>query len=245
MQNQTATKYVAHRGFRDFRGLIENTIPAFEFAAKSDCWGIETDVHVTADGEFVVFHDDNTLRLCGESHIIEETNFDIIENLKINGEHKIPTMNEFVKICKDGGKNAVIELKNSMTPEQIAKLVGRVRDVGCLNDTTFISFDLDNVLILRKVLPQQDIQFLAINYPKKEVLEMLAEKKIDLDIEHLCLSQGRISQCHKLGIKVNCWTVNSEKLAKDYENWGIDFITSDNMGAELRKETVQEDALEI
>ena len=48
----------AHRGLhRIDKSVPENSIPAFEHAARIG-YGIELDVHLTAAGELVVFHDD-------------------------------------------------------------------------------------------------------------------------------------------------------------------------------------------
>lgn len=60
---------VAHRGGARLRP--ENTFPAFEHAARLGADAFETDVHLSADGEVVVFHDDETSRLTGSPGTIE------------------------------------------------------------------------------------------------------------------------------------------------------------------------------
>ena len=57
------TLMVAHRGVSGLEK--ENTLAAFIAAGNRSYYGIETDVHRTADGQFVVFHDDNTQRVAG------------------------------------------------------------------------------------------------------------------------------------------------------------------------------------
>ena len=47
---------MAHRG--DSSNLPENTLQAFEEASKFDVDCLETDIHMTKDGEFVLFHDE-------------------------------------------------------------------------------------------------------------------------------------------------------------------------------------------
>ncbi|MBE5775575.1 MAG: glycerophosphodiester phosphodiesterase, partial [Clostridiales bacterium] len=54
-------KMVAHRGVSGLE--LENTNAAFVAAGNRSYYGIETDVHVTLDGKFVCFHDDNTGRV--------------------------------------------------------------------------------------------------------------------------------------------------------------------------------------
>ncbi|MBO5973139.1 MAG: hypothetical protein J6Q16_00400, partial [Clostridia bacterium] len=63
MVNKGNTKMVAHRGVSKLER--ENTMPAFVAAGNRSYYGIETDIHITRDGRFIVYHDDNTLRLTG------------------------------------------------------------------------------------------------------------------------------------------------------------------------------------
>ena len=48
-------RMVAHRGLSGIER--ENTCPAFIAAANRSYYGVETDVHVTQDGQFVILHD--------------------------------------------------------------------------------------------------------------------------------------------------------------------------------------------
>src|SRR5882672_8981573 len=57
---------IAHRGLHDAsHGVIENSLPAFWAAARAG-YPAELDVRLLADGEVVVFHDQNLDRLTGD-----------------------------------------------------------------------------------------------------------------------------------------------------------------------------------
>ena len=58
------TKLIAHRGLSGIE--VENTNAAFVAAGNRSYYGIETDIHRTSDGNFVIGHDDNYERLSGE-----------------------------------------------------------------------------------------------------------------------------------------------------------------------------------
>ena len=58
-----STKMVAHRGLSDIEP--ENTNASFIAAGNRSYFGIETDIHRTKDGHFVVCHDDNLKRIAG------------------------------------------------------------------------------------------------------------------------------------------------------------------------------------
>ena len=58
-------KMVAHRGMSGLER--ENTNVAFVAAGNRSYFGIETDIHRTADGKFVVIHDETTKRVSGDA----------------------------------------------------------------------------------------------------------------------------------------------------------------------------------
>ena len=50
-------KILAHRGYS--ANYPENTMIAFQEAAKMAIWGVEFDVHLTKDNQLVVIHDES------------------------------------------------------------------------------------------------------------------------------------------------------------------------------------------
>lgn len=63
----------AHRGYHCIeKGIPENSIPSFR-AAISRGYGIELDVHLSKDGQLIVFHDDTLERICGRPEQIEKS----------------------------------------------------------------------------------------------------------------------------------------------------------------------------
>lgn len=87
--------YIAHRGLHDnARGISENSLSAFKEAKKKG-FAIENDIHLTADGEVVVFHDDNLIRMCGVDKKIEDLTLAEIKGYTLkNGVQTIPTLKE-------------------------------------------------------------------------------------------------------------------------------------------------------
>jgi len=111
-------RYYAHRGLFNNKKVPENSLLAFELAVKGG-YGIELDVHLTADGVPVVFHDADTRRVCGVSGEIEKMTYGEISSLRLLGtEEKIPTLEEALKVI-DGRVPLIIELK-SESAKQVA-----------------------------------------------------------------------------------------------------------------------------
>jgi glycerophosphoryl diester phosphodiesterase len=102
---------IAHRGYHDGNKLRwENTLPAFQAAVEHQ-YAIECDVHLSADGVPIVFHDDALKRLAGiEGSIFEKTAAEI-RALRIGGtEDHPPTLTELLELVA-GRVPLVIELK--------------------------------------------------------------------------------------------------------------------------------------
>ena len=74
-------KMIAHRGVSGLE--LENTCAAFVAAGNRSYFGIETDVHVTADGKFIIIHDDSTGRVGTEAMTVEETSFEVLRGLQL------------------------------------------------------------------------------------------------------------------------------------------------------------------
>lgn len=100
---------IAHRGLHD-EEIPENTIAAFEEAAENG-YGVELDVHLTADRRVVVYHDDVLERLCGDTGNIHDMTWSELKRLRINGtEHRIPLLSEALNTI-NGRVPIVVELK--------------------------------------------------------------------------------------------------------------------------------------
>ena len=56
-RTEFAQEVFAHRGCRFVKGIPENTVPAFQYAAVNCASGLECDVRLCKSGELVVFHD--------------------------------------------------------------------------------------------------------------------------------------------------------------------------------------------
>ena len=59
-----------HRGASGY--APENTLEAFELAAKMGAAGVELDVHLSKDGELIVAHDEAIDRVANGSGLIRE-----------------------------------------------------------------------------------------------------------------------------------------------------------------------------
>lgn len=132
---------IAHRGLHDGnRAVWENTLPAFARAAGRG-YAIECDVHLSADGVPVVFHDDHLLRLAGEDAFVWQRTAAEMRVLKIGGlDHGAPTLAELLDLVAERVP-LVIELKG--IPGHDEGLVAKVALIlqGYRGQAALMSFD--------------------------------------------------------------------------------------------------------
>ncbi len=101
--------YYAHRGLHNDE-IPENSMTAFMLAAAND-FAIELDIHLTADGELVVFHDNTLDRMCGVSGRVEDKSLAELRQLFLKDtSEKIPTFKE-VLTAIDGRVPIMVEFK--------------------------------------------------------------------------------------------------------------------------------------
>lgn len=229
--NKGKVKMIAHRGLSGLE--LENTCPAFIAAAVKSYYGIETDVHVTKDGKFILVHDDNVRRVAGVNMSVEKSNFDELRALRLKdtdgrterGDLFLPTPEEYFSICKKYGKQSVLELKNEMPAEKIWEIAGIAEKTGWLERVTFISFSFENLLRLREKYPKAEAQFLTEKGSDKEI-ERMIEHGIDADFYDYCVTKEKIDKLHEAGRLVNCWTVDKAWDAELLIAAGVDMITT-------------------
>ena len=95
--------YIAHRGLHNIDNSIpENSMLAFKKAIEGG-FAIENDIHLTKDGEVVVFHDDTLTRVCGVEGKVEDKTLAELKELNLLGTNeKIPTLRECLELV--GGR---------------------------------------------------------------------------------------------------------------------------------------------
>jgi glycerophosphoryl diester phosphodiesterase len=100
---------IAHRGLHDAKNP-ENTCAAFE-AALARGYAIELDIHVLADGEVIVFHDDDLVRAAGVKRALrQETRSSIRAHRVFGSAEAIPSLRDVLTLV-DSRVPLLIEIK--------------------------------------------------------------------------------------------------------------------------------------
>ena len=151
----SGTKVIAHRGYSS--EAPENTLPAYELAAQSGAWGIEADIHRTADGAFVCMHDPTVDRMTDGTGVIAEMTLDEIQMLTIDSGSNswaypyawVPTMEEFLEVCQQSGANAVLDLKFTSSRRYYFALQ-KIQELGMEDSVVCLIGSLDQLKKIRE-----------------------------------------------------------------------------------------------
>ena len=131
----TPMQIIAHRGSSGT--CHENTMPAFEQAIADGADGIEFDVRLTRDGDWVVFHDPE-ITVDGRRARIRALTMHEISRQRV-GPHNdsIPRLDEFLGWAREKKIPLVFDIKDQ---EGIEGLVSQVDRAGLSSPVLFSSF---------------------------------------------------------------------------------------------------------
>jgi len=135
-------------------------------------------------------------------------------------------LNDYISICKKYNKISVLEIKNYFTFDNLKKVCNELESLDYLDSIIFISFNMDNCLNLRKILPKVKIQYLTDNKITDDLINILVENNFGVDVKYTMLSKDVVSSLHKSGIEVNCWTCDDKSIAEKLISMGVDYITT-------------------
>lgn len=144
---------IAHRGFHNNeKGIPENSLEAFNEAIKRN-YIIELDVHLLKDGNIVVFHDDNLIRMTGCNKLLKDCTYEEIKKLTLNDtNYNIPLLKEALYVI-DNKVPIIIELKtDNKTGKLEQKLIVEIEEYT--GKYVVKSFNPFSVLWFKKNCPE-------------------------------------------------------------------------------------------
>lgn len=227
------TQLIAHRGLSGLEA--ENTLCAFVAAGNRSYFGVETDVHVTADGQFILIHDNSTERVAGEEQIyaVEQTDFATLRGVTLldrdqkagRVDLRLPSLDEYIDCCKKYEKICVLEFKNRMKKADIGRIAEHFRAAEYLDRVIFISFCLENLIDLREICPNHPVQYL-VRELGEDVFEVANANRMDIDTDWKSVTKEWVDRLHRAGLKLNAYTINDPEVAERFADWGMDYITT-------------------
>jgi len=231
---------------------------SFELAWKSGDSIVETDIHLTKDGQVVICHDADTFRTSGNQTkvVIKDSTLEDVQAVDVGAwkgpefaGQKCPTLKELYD-AMPVGTACFTEIKSGIDVVPAFLDVLKASGKGP-EQVVVISFHADALAASKKALPNYRHYLLANfkkdkqgNYlPKPNVAEWIATaKKIGADGLDLQasepLDEGACRKIQSAGLELQVWTVDDPKVARQYLDWGAKSVTTNRpswMRGELSK----------
>jgi glycerophosphoryl diester phosphodiesterase len=228
---------IAHRGASAH--APENTLAAFQLALEHGADGIELDAKLTADGQVVVIHDQTVDRTTGAQGVVREMTLTQLKALDAGsffdsafaGE-PIPTLAEVFDVV---GSRALINVEitnytspGDALPDKIADLIIRHH---MENTVLFSSFHPLNLVRVKRRLPQTPVAILTMEGLPGWLLRSAFGRLFAPQFIHpyyTDVSKAWLAWEHRLGRRVNVWTVDDPDAMQRLFKMGIDGIITDD-----------------
>ena len=226
------TKVWAHRGASGY--APENTLEAFELAAKQKADGVELDVQLSKDGELVVIHDEVIDRVTEGKGNVKDYTIRELKSFKANQTHPeyanaiIPTLEEVYDLLKPTGLEINVELKTGIYfYADIEKtLLKLAREKGMEDKIWYSSSNHYSLIRLKELEPSVRTGILYAD----GIVNVwdYAKKTVGADALHPFFYNiqypGYLEKSRALGLETHAWTVNEEKDMRALAKAGIEAI---------------------
>jgi glycerophosphoryl diester phosphodiesterase len=211
---------VAHRGGAQL--APENTLAAFKQAIELGSDAYELDIHLTADKDLVVIHDDTLDRTSHKEGVVRQLT---LAQLK-QADPSLPSLREALQMAR-GHCKVLVEIKHPGGGPRHEGIEGvLLRQLGeekMLDQVVVISFDKESLRQLRGKVTTGFLYGGSV-----DIAAIQQELGVSFVCPHFRLATpALIEQAHDLGMRVNAWTVNEEVDMRRLLEAGCDALTTD------------------
>ena len=221
----SAQEVICHRGYWDAEGSAQNSLRSLVKADSIGAWGSEFDVWMTADGVLVVNHDATF-----EGVTIETAKWKQLKDMRLKNGEPLPTLEQMLECGKSLKTRLIVEMKPHTKKdhelEAACKIVKMVKKMGLEDRVEYITFSYQGMKNLKELAPEGTPVYYLNGELSPTQLDELGVAGIDYSIRVMREHPQWIDEAHSLGMKVNVWTVNSDRDMQWCINYGVDFITT-------------------
>lgn len=232
---------LAHRGAHG-DGIPENSLAAFERAVDLGCAYVETDVHATADGTLVAFHDPTLDRVTDRTGRIADLGYREVGRAHLSDGTPIPLLEDLLGAWPALKVN--IDAKDDRAVGPLLDVLARTRAyprvcVGAFSDR--------RIRDLRRALPPGTATALAPGEVAALRFDPPAWARrrwlpADVPCVQVPVSYGRlrivdhafVERAHAHGRVVHVWTINDPMQMHALLDLGVDGIVTDDAQAGLQ-----------
>ncbi|MGI8457999.1 MAG: glycerophosphodiester phosphodiesterase family protein [Propionibacteriaceae bacterium] len=236
---------LAHRGGAQYGPNLhrENTRHAFDQAYALGYRWFETDVHATADGVLLAFHDDRLDRVTAGHGLIGDLPYAAVQDELIGGQDPIPTLDELLDAFPDVRFNI-----DAKAPPAVPLLARAIANHEAYDRVCVSSFGIRRLHHLRRLLGPRVASAAsslgvgwnrfapaatrllgspapALQMPLTFTLPTPGGRGRVID----ALTPALLRTAHAAGKQVHIWTVDDATVMHDLIDRGIDGIFTDRI----------------
>jgi glycerophosphoryl diester phosphodiesterase len=225
---------LAHRGASGH--APQNTMAAFSLAAEMGADGIELDVHLSADGQAVVIHNDTVDETTDGSGRVHQMTAAQLQSLDAGGwfdprfaGEPIPTLEQvFAALAQHLLVNVEIKVEAGYHPmEQEAEVVRLIEDYDMVERVIVSSFSPSSLRRVHRMNPRIPLGFLYGSAGPGFLPLLIHWFYAPLTAWHPHLDRvntGYLSRARRWRQRVNVWTVNAADDMRHMRDLGVDGI---------------------
>lgn len=236
----SSVRWLAHRGWMS--GCPENTVLSFSYAAKMKAYAIETDVRFTSDGEMVLMHDDTVDRTTNGTGYVSSLSFSEIRALRadyLNGsplcsgryaELKVPTLEEYLDICKYDAIHPMIELKAG-TNEQLVEINDVVCSYGMEDFVIYLCDYVSQAELMRSINKRAEIVTGVSTFNDPSIVRDYSRLggKLCLGGHLPNITANFVEMCRSYGVDVYAYSVDSYEAYATMMDLGVNFYLGNSL----------------
>ena len=239
LETEEEVLIVAHRGAAG--AAPENTMAAVERALADGADWVEIDVQESRDGEVIVIHDSDFMKIGGNPLRVWDGDLATIRDIDVGSwfdpsfaDERVPTLGEVLDAVR-GKARLVIELKYYGHDEQLEqRVIDIVEAHDMAQEVALMSLSLPGIEKARALRPGWHAGLLAAT-----AVGDLSR----LDMDFLAVNAGManrsfIERAHQRGRRVFVWTVNDPASMSYWMSRGVDGVITDEpaMARQVLKE---------
>jgi len=219
----------AHRGGASDHP--ENTMPAFQHAVDLGYTFLETDVHATADGVLVAFHDASLDRTTDRSGVISDLPWSEVGEARVDGREPIPLFEEFMEQFPDARMNVDCKADSAMDA-----LIASLRRLNCLDRVLIGSFSDRRLRRLRREFGDD----LCSSFGPVQITSLRLTGRVPWggQVAQVPVRYGQVpivserfvERAHRRGLQVHVWTIDEPAEMHRLLDLGVDGLMTDRPG---------------
>lgn len=193
-------KIIGHRGAAGTE--LENTLTSLQTAVDIGVYAIECDVRLTKDGQLVVCHDADLIRIAKKNVRVEDLVLSELQQIKLISGATIPTLSDVLKIA--GNTTVIIELKITNCSKQLLDVLADFPKSRVI----IASFKLNELKTLRSLAPNLKLYGLEKTKPF-DIIHFAKELNLDgVGLNYWLLNPLTYWLCKRAKLDIYVYTVN-------------------------------------